>query len=413
MAGTFDAFAGWAPSVFVAANNIASLVGGVFGAFLLCWRGGHVNPFETRSERQQRRAFAPAWARHITKLSPQAFAIAIGWGAYCATVPVVIALLANELVFPPELTGHSNLVLWSVWELGTWVFITALTLFGGVIGSFLPAWSAALISGLVAYGVGWGPMLIGGLHSGSLLYGYVDFLWFFYEPTVFAALMRAGLWVGVSTILTSIGIRSLTWVVIGGMCAFSSVISGYGATNQLSPVHSAFQMRCTGENPRVCTPMPSASSLAALNAYLRPGIDLLPDAVVPEIVGTHRFVAPSMTGKQLLIDPTDREAVPSHMPTQIDVVTGLGRAHLARHCPTFENVPVATLAPYLVFIHKATDGEYSLEELATHTRVLPPGARVDQALPKARELAELSDIECSAYLAEHYGEIQSCGITTT
>lgn len=409
MFATAESWAGWAPSVFSAAHNYSVLFGGIVGVFFFSTRGLKAQAFSPVEADAAGNNYSPEWTRPTRLISPRVIWIAIYWGIFCAFVPSILALAVNGYVYDSRIMHNANWPVWFAWAFGTCALVCSLTILGAVLGTKLPVHYSLPLSGMLGYLVAWTPVLTELPNGAHMLAGYVDFLWFFYEPTLYIAFLRWCLWAGFGSVILSFGIRNITWGVIGLILCLAGLSPMLGKADNLQPVSDAFGVECIDENPVVCTPMPFASSLDTLNEYMRPGIELLPASYLPEVVGTHRFVNPIVSGDQLLVDPNARESFPSNVPTRVDVTASLAHLHIARHCSSLSGAPVETVAPFLAFMYKATDGEFPLTNTSTNARLIPPGTDLNRALPEARRLAALSDREFTAYLSTNFDTIQSCG----
>lgn len=408
LTATSSVWIGWGPSVFVATQNIACLIASVGGALVFAWRSLAERAVEEAREKQN---WLQRGAGRVSRRISPAFVIAsILWGALFTFVPALVVLALSLVWWGVGDMSAINVLLWVLWSIGTWAFVSSLTLGGAVLTLRINSAFAILAAGVLAYLLAWWTLLFGASAALPALGGYVDTPWFFYEPTLTSAALRALLWLGVGIIVPAIGERSLTWASGGVLVAALALAGGISNDGRVQPVKSAFEASCAGENPKVCTPRPFETSLSRLQAQLAPGVDLLPSDMIPSVVGTHRFVESDVSTATLLVDPSDREALPSNRPNLVQTAGALGMSQFISPCGGFATASETNLAAYLAFLSLATGGEIDLDKSGSApASVVPHTEAVSAALPDAREKAALNPSEFTAWLASHRTEIANCG----
>ena len=408
LAVTSGVWIGWGPSAFVATQNIACLIASVAGALVFAWRSLAERAAE--EERDKRNWLERGAGRVSRRISPAFVIASILWGALFTFVPTLLVFALSLVSWGVGDINAINVLLWVLWSIGTWAFISSLTLGGAVLTLLLTNALAILAAGVVAYLLAWWTLLFGASAALPALGGYVDTPWFFYEPTLTSAALRALLWLGVGIIVPAIGERSLAWASGGVLVAALALAGGISNDGRVQPVATAFEASCAGENPKVCTPRPFATSLSRLRSQLAPGVELLPSDMIPSVVGTHRFVESDVSTATLLVDPSDREALPSNRPNLVQTAGALGMSQFISPCGGFSKASTTNLAAYLAFLNLATGGAIDLDAIdSAPASIVPPTDAVNAALPEARERAALNPSEFTAWLASNRTEIANCG----
>ncbi|KDS93449.1 hypothetical protein DHOM_05920 [Dermabacter hominis 1368] len=408
LALTSSVWIGWGPSAFVAPQNLACLIASVAGALVFAWRSLAERAADEAREKSHQ--LERGMRKPSRRLSPGIVLAAILWGAVFTLIPTLAVLALSLVHWGVGDAKAINPLLWILWSIGTWAFISSLAIGGAVLTFVINNALAVGIAGVIAYLIAWWTLVFGVSASIPALGGYIDTPWFFYEPTLASAGLRAILWLGVGIIMPAIGERSLTWASGGVLVAVLALAGGISNNGRVQPVETAFGASCVGENPKVCTPRPFATSLSALQAQLAPGVNLLPSDMIPSVVGTHRFVESDVSTATLLVDPSDREALPSNRPNLLNTVGALGMSEFVAPCGGFSKASGTNLAAYLAFVSLATDGEVNLNRIgAAPDSIVPDTEAVRAALPEAREKAALSPSEFTAWLASNRTEIANCG----
>ncbi|MCT1866651.1 hypothetical protein M3B90_03805 [Dermabacter sp. p3-SID358] len=408
LAVTSNVWIGWGPSAFVATQNIACLIASVAGALVFAWRSLAERAAE---EAQEKRNWLERGTGRVSRpISPAVVIASILWGAVFTFVPTLVVFALSFAWWGVGDASAINVLLWLLWGIGTWAFVSSLALGGAVLALLIKNTLAILFAGVIAYLIAWWTLLFGASAALPILGGYVDTPWFFYEPTLTSAALRALLWLGVGIIVPAIGERSLTWASGGVLVAVLALAGGISNDGRVQPVETAFEASCAGEKPKVCTPHPFATSLTRLQAQLAPGVELLPSDMIPSVVGTHRFVESDVSTATLLVDPSDREALPSNRPSLVQTAAALGMSQFISPCGSLTEASEENLAAYLAFLNLATDGEIDLNHIeSAPASIVPHTEAVRAALPEAREKAALDPSEFTAWLASKRAEIANCG----
>lgn len=253
-----------------------------------------------------------------------------------------------------------------------------------------------------------GPHLAEGLFNSAGITGYVRITWHFYQPTLFVSLLRAVLWLGVFFLAMSLCIRSATRAVIG---IFLTLIAMFGNAHdgaRSTPVPHAFESACTGKTPRICTPLPFATSLSDLDRGLRPALNLLPPDSVTETVETHRLVAANISGVSMVLDSATLDMLPERVPTRNEVLASFAYASFMKQCGDPTHASETNTKAYLAFLSKATHEELGPKHPDPWFASLPSTPARENAVRDAREIAAYSDPEFTAWLAENGGAIEGC-----
>ncbi|MDU2059207.1 MAG: hypothetical protein E6719_07870, partial [Dermabacter sp.] len=128
LALTSSVWIGWGPSAFVAPQNLACLIASVAGALVFAWRSlaeRAADEVREKSHQLERGMRKPS-----RRLSPGIVVAAILWGAVFTLIPTLTVLALSLFHWGVGDAKAINPLLWIVWSIGTWAFISSLAIGG-------------------------------------------------------------------------------------------------------------------------------------------------------------------------------------------------------------------------------------------------------------------------------------------
>lgn len=392
------AWAGWIPAT-VAYWADTSVLASMGGAVLSAWL---VLPLRTRRGGE--------WVQIGARTRGELVRSAILVPGLATTAGATLALLA--MVGYSVAMGGDPRVAWPqavLWWAGTVVAINAFSVIGGLLAWWMKSPVVLVVAPALVYLLVLLPLYTLTPPPWSALYAVVAESWTEMTPTVLSTTARAGLWLGLAVAGGALlaGQRKAAWVAL--MVSSLSLTVGLFDAPGRSQIPEAPQVVCIEGRPAVCTRETWAAGLSQSSAIISQGYALLPDDLVPAVIGSDSGAGPRGITPAEVFQVEGGVSAPTNLPDRSSTLAALGDHVLIGNCSEVGDAQQILLIWWRQALNLPLDESVRAGDFVPQKQLTP--ADFEPFLARAETFGELPAGVRSRWFTTHASQIRDCSLS--